>query len=441
MNRLYLIVFSLLILGQILAQNQDPIQLHLDVNINEPGAEYAFSFIHLTDVHIGEGDEDGDYGTIGINDTMPIGDIGAPAIRLRKVVNWINANHLEKNIKFVVVSGDLTDSGEISEFLKFKEIMDVLTIPYIPLIGNHDVWPYTKAERAPFPSGDSLINNIFESTFEDVKAIMDDWDDGTRLTRILNPQSNNYNFLQNFSFRYQNFHFLLTDFNPRYPAANNEPGIGPEAEIMNFEDGTWQWVKQKVASLTPLNTHNVFMVSHHPPLNDFWSLLYAFDIDERKTITDFLWNYKPHMAAWLAGHIHRSLIYQVNTVGLQPYQVIKCAETAANKEYEKGLFRIVNVYDTPVITSIENHTNQGILDVYPNPSNGRFQMFVKDNTQKYLVAEVFNSAGQLVFNQTLEKDFDSRTFSIDIGEQPKGLYKLRIMVDDKYFMKNVIVVK
>ncbi|HNE51389.1 MAG TPA: hypothetical protein PLZ64_09620, partial [Chitinophagales bacterium] len=41
-----------------------------NLNKNIPGAQYKFSFVHISDIHIGEGFSD--YGTPGyFNDTMP----------------------------------------------------------------------------------------------------------------------------------------------------------------------------------------------------------------------------------------------------------------------------------------------------------------------------------------------------------------------------------
>ncbi|MEZ5009823.1 MAG: metallophosphoesterase [Chitinophagales bacterium] len=433
------LLFTCLILSILQAQESD-INLHfLDINKDKPGAEYKFTFVHLTDVHIGEGDEDGDYGTEGYVDLPPDGDIGYPAERLRKTVNWLNQNHTAYGIDFIVVSGDLTDSGEESEFYKFKEIMSSLEIPYVPLIGNHDVWPYTKDTVAPLPTGDSLINTIFEDVYEANKLFFDAWDDGTRLTKVYNPQSNNYNYLQNFSFVYQGFEFLMLDFDTRHPARNNEPGIGPEAEIMDFEGGSWDWTKNKIENSPYLGDQNLFIVSHHPPVKELWGILYAFDIEETRSIMDFLFQYKNHIAVWLAGHIHRSLVYNVGTVGLQPYQVLRCAETAANKEYDKGLVRLVDVYESSISTFVDDQMLMNNIDIYPNPSSQLFNLFIKDNDNKYVEADVFNNTGQLVWSSTLTLDHNTRLFSIDLANQAKGIYHLRLKNGDDMISHNLIL--
>jgi len=87
----------------------------LFLNFNLKAQEYSFAW--LSDTHI-----------------------GAPGARvyLDSIVQKINK---ADTLRFVVVSGDLTEKGRNDEFVKFKEIMDKLTIPYYVIPGNHDfVW-------------------------------------------------------------------------------------------------------------------------------------------------------------------------------------------------------------------------------------------------------------------------------------------------------------
>ena len=163
MNKYKLIYQIILIFISLMlrAQPGPPDTVFTNLNSTIPSRSWQFSFVHLTDVHIGEGVSGGDYGTPGHNDTLTAADYGLPAMRLSNTVKWINENADRLKIKFVAVTGDLTRSGEVSELLKFKQIADSLVIPYIPLMGNHDIWPYTDNTEATLPNGDSIINTIF----------------------------------------------------------------------------------------------------------------------------------------------------------------------------------------------------------------------------------------------------------------------------------------
>lgn len=298
---------------------------------------HSYSFVHLTDTHIGEGIAD--YGTEGYIDEPPVGDVGYSAERLRKAVNWINKHADSLRIKFVIVSGDLTDSGERSEYRKAKEILDALKIPYIPMIGNHDMWPYTLAHEAPNPSGDSLLNEVFKSTFEKLQQTFPSWDNGTRLHRVWNPVSQNFNYLQNYSFRYNKQTFIMSDWGTRIPAKDELRGVGPLAETHRFKDGTFDWIDKQLAESTA--DENVLIFSHHP-LTPFIRNWFSFPDKAYKTIARMFLPHKNKVAYWFSGHYHRDSHSGITAKGKR---IGTCIETGANKKYKDGHFRLVKVWE------------------------------------------------------------------------------------------------
>jgi 3',5'-cyclic AMP phosphodiesterase CpdA len=176
--------------------------------------------------------------------------------RMRRTVDWLNSAKDDPafNIKFVVVNGDITQSAEESEFLKAKEILDGLRVPYVPLLGNHDVWPYTDSENASEPSGSYRFDAVFGGAFEALAAssVTTGWskDAGTVLDTPL----------ENYSFDVEGLHFLALDCCCRKP-----PIFGPGVDGKGvFHPGTKEWL---LSHLEKWGDEPVVLLCHHPLTN------------------------------------------------------------------------------------------------------------------------------------------------------------------------------
>jgi outer membrane protein assembly factor BamB/predicted MPP superfamily phosphohydrolase len=77
-------------------------------------AQNGFKFAHVSDTHIGSRNSEDD---------------------LRRTVQNIDA---DSSLKFVIISGDITDFGSDSEFIIAKRILDSLNKPWHIIPGNHD---------------------------------------------------------------------------------------------------------------------------------------------------------------------------------------------------------------------------------------------------------------------------------------------------------------
>lgn len=82
--------------------------------IASKGYTQNFKFAHVTDTHVGS--------ETGADD-------------LRRTVQDINEN---MGLKFVIVSGDITEFGADEELKLAKQILDSIAIPYYVIPGNHD---------------------------------------------------------------------------------------------------------------------------------------------------------------------------------------------------------------------------------------------------------------------------------------------------------------
>jgi outer membrane protein assembly factor BamB/Icc-related predicted phosphoesterase len=181
-----------------------------------------FRFAHITDTHIG--------GQTASSD-------------LEKTVADINT---QKDIDFVLLTGDITEFGSDDELLQAKRIIDKLKIPSYTLPGNHDSkWS---------ESGNNSFVTIFGSEM--------------------------------FSFEKNGFHFIGTASGPNMRMA---PGLVPREQIV-FLDSVLK--NQK-------NPDQPVIFVNHYPLDESLSNWYE--------ITDRL--HSVNIKATLLGHGHRNHLY------------------------------------------------------------------------------------------------------------------------------------
>jgi len=247
------------------------VDISLEITVR-PTPEWTFAII--TDLHIGRGYSD--YGGKGIylpEDAQDDGQDYYLTDRLNKTVEWIIENQDGYGIKFAVVLGDLSDSGEYSELRKAKGILDRLNdanIPYVPVIGNHDTWPYTEDEEA---------QNLryFEYVFGDQFSLLSD---DLRFHLQFQPDRGE---LLNYRFTYNGIDFIALDFNSREPAGK---GVKPEAVPYEV---TLKWLGD---SLNQAGEKPVVLLSHHPLI---WK-----EYPEIEELIATLESYKPALGASLS---------------------------------------------------------------------------------------------------------------------------------------------
>jgi len=349
----------------------------LEYDLNDVLGDSAcqFSFVHITDLHIGK--SYADYGTPGYDDAPPEGDVGSAAVNLRNSVNWVNSHVSSSNIKFVMVTGDMTDSAEKSEFLKAKEILDDLEVPYVPMTGNHDNWQYTTSAESDYPSGDQVFREVFSDRFDSLAAVLPNWDDGTRNTPIWNgeadsrtvPDAGCNSYFQNYSFDYAGYHFICADYNSR----NHKPsGRGTISDGEVFDSvlcqGTLPWLRSHFEAYPYKAAENILMFSHEPLLIES----HSFSSDEYNAIASFLAQGSNENYCGLAccGHDHGDVSFDISYGSTN---ICPGVETPAVVDGD-GFLRVIDVWGKTAQPEVD-----GVILYEDKDYSGRGELFVAND--------------------------------------------------------------
>ncbi len=129
----------------------------------------------------------------------------------------------------------------------------------------------------------------------------------------------------------------------------------------------------------------------------------------------------------------------INCTGNMP---VSGATSQAYTATANGTYAVVvtqnNCSDTSTCYTVTgvgiNETSNNIrISVYPNPSNGTFNIEIPTEVSagKNLSVEVFNILGESVFHAT------QKLTSIDISNQPNGSYFVTVKTDDNRFVQKV----
>lgn len=93
----------------------------------------------------------------------------------------------------------------------------------------------------------------------------------------------------------------------------------------------------------------------------------------------------------------------------------------------------------PIVQNTLNvNENQalGTLDVFPNPSNGKYIIDLSKQSNQNIKLEVFNTAGNCVLDQSIEKWENSISF--DISDFPAGIYMVRLIDGQKTYSQKIL---
>lgn len=86
------------------------------------------------------------------------------------------------------------------------------------------------------------------------------------------------------------------------------------------------------------------------------------------------------------------------------------------------------------VTGMEENSKQSTVLIYPNPSNGQFVVQKLENAANAI--EIYNSLGEVIYKSIFIKS----SSAIDLSNQPKGIYLIKIISENKtIFNKKIII--
>jgi hypothetical protein len=204
----------------------DPAPVDTDTPVDETPAElaYSWSFAVIADPHIT--------------------NLVEREERLAAAVEWINTNETDRSIDFVVVVGDIGWGGGLEIA---KALLDDLTVPYVPVIGDNEIHFGDEENFATVFAGvyDNLADELTHFVQETVQ--------------IDNPEHGRVSWFHNLSFDHQGVHVMAMDWNSR-----SDGLAGEGADLHDFEGGTYRWFDEQLAAYEPGDQADLLFFSHEP---------------------------------------------------------------------------------------------------------------------------------------------------------------------------------
>jgi hypothetical protein len=288
----------------------------------------GFDFVFFSDFHIGEGKKlisgMDDFGTAGYDDADSDREETTPAIEGSVAcVDYINrylVGQPNYDVQFVIAGGDFTSSSERSEWQRTRSVLGGLDQRafVVPLVGNHDLWPYVGHGLSFFPPypgyyeqqpadevvvGEYFID-AFGGVYDTLRCVqpVPNWEQSGWLlaptAQTCHPWPSYYD---NFAFSYQGCRFIATDFNTRKnPPPSERPGLRGEPDVYADQPYHWtlDWLKTQVAAVR--HGERIICVGHQPFDQEYTN----FQMDELRIISKAgLLNNRP-IATSIGGHIH-----------------------------------------------------------------------------------------------------------------------------------------
>lgn len=95
----------------------------------------------------------------------------------------------------------------------------------------------------------------------------------------------------------------------------------------------------------------------------------------------------------------------------------------------------VQILNTCTTNSLEDISEQLSATIFPNPSNGQFQIEIDNSITFNTKLEIYNTVGEKVYVETLTQQLNQ----IDVSKLTAGIYFVKLLNDTKAFNQKIII--
>ncbi len=86
-----------------------------------------------------------------------------------------------------------------------------------------------------------------------------------------------------------------------------------------------------------------------------------------------------------------------------------------------------------IVVGIEEHLNIEQLLVYPNPTDGIFNLKISSRSNQQLTYSIFNPQGKLIMSKESNLVTGDNTFQIDLEKHAAGIYLITLKIEDQQY--------
>lgn len=154
----------------------------------------------------------------------------------------------------------------------------------------------------------------------------------------------------------------------------------------------------------------------------------VFTTENSASFTDFTWDFGDGTTSTVASPTHT---YPGN--GDYVAKLIACDISCGQLTCDSSV-QIVTVF-----VGIEELKSLALLSLFPNPSNGQFNLSLDVTTSNELEIRAFNPVGQLVYNELAGKVNGRITKTLNLEHLSAGVYSLEIRLGNETVNRKIII--